>query len=346
MELKSSRQAHETARLMWTLTEPVHALTYFAPEARSAFEDAGLRGFWRGYFAGRAAPLGRVTAGPVIASFFNFAPQMVARALPSVWELASPEQALRARQAGAVAALHRLLDDSHDSHDSHSNHHSHSHDNHSNRDSNHNHNHSNHNHSNHDNHDSHRSEYVGRQVGEAADLLWTAVGGSGCAGRVLACANAELPVPDEPYAKLWHAATLLREHRGDGHFAALLAADIDGCEALVLQARAKVPRARIQPVRGWTDDEWEAAASRLADRGLLTGDGELTAAGRELSASVELRTDVAAARPWGDEALAAELAGVLAPISRACAAELPFPNPIGLPPATTPNTPTAAVTGR
>ena len=43
---------------MWTLFEPVHAVTYFAPEARSAFEAAGLRGFWRGYFAGRAAPLG------------------------------------------------------------------------------------------------------------------------------------------------------------------------------------------------------------------------------------------------------------------------------------------------
>jgi hypothetical protein len=64
---------------MWTLFEPVHAVTYFAPEARSAFEEAGLRGFWRGYFAGRAAPLGPAGAAVVGASFFNFAPAMVAR---------------------------------------------------------------------------------------------------------------------------------------------------------------------------------------------------------------------------------------------------------------------------
>ena len=54
--------AAHTARSMWTLFEPIHAVTYFAPEARAALEEAGLRGFWRGYFAGRAAPLG--PAGP------------------------------------------------------------------------------------------------------------------------------------------------------------------------------------------------------------------------------------------------------------------------------------------
>ena len=44
-------------RSMWHLFEPIHAVTYFSPQARAAFEEAGLRGFWRGYFAGRAAPL-------------------------------------------------------------------------------------------------------------------------------------------------------------------------------------------------------------------------------------------------------------------------------------------------
>ena len=75
-------------------------------------------------------------------------------------------------------------------------------------------------------------------------------------------------------ARLWHAATLLREHRGDAHFAALLASDIDGCEAVVLQADKKVPRAQIQPVRGWTDEEWDSAAARLVARRLLTQDGQ------------------------------------------------------------------------
>jgi len=102
--------AARAARRMWTLFEPVHVVTYFCAEALSAFTGAGLRGFWRGYFAGRAAPLGRVGPAPVTASFFNFAPSMVARALPGVWELITPEDALAVRSAGAVSALRRLLD--------------------------------------------------------------------------------------------------------------------------------------------------------------------------------------------------------------------------------------------
>src|SRR5262252_5228322 len=101
--------ASQTARRMWTLFEPVHDVTYFASEARAAFEAAGLRGFWRGYFAGRSAPLGPMSAAPVTASFYTFAPAMVSRALPAVWAIASPQHALRAREAGAVAALSRML---------------------------------------------------------------------------------------------------------------------------------------------------------------------------------------------------------------------------------------------
>lgn len=95
---------------MWMLFEPVHAVTYFAPEGRAAFEDAGLRGFWRGYFASRSAPLGAAPAAVTVALYANFAPRMVERAIPSIWELASPDEALAARLAGSVAALDRLLD--------------------------------------------------------------------------------------------------------------------------------------------------------------------------------------------------------------------------------------------
>ena len=98
-----------TARRMWTLIEPVHVVTYFAPEARQAFEAAGLRGFWRGYFAGRSAPLGAVDAPVIIAAFCSFAPSFVRRALPAVWELITPAEALRVREAGAVAAIRSVL---------------------------------------------------------------------------------------------------------------------------------------------------------------------------------------------------------------------------------------------
>jgi hypothetical protein len=98
------------ARRLWTLFEPLHAVTYFAPEGRTAFEAAGLRGFWRGYFASRSAPLGLAPAAVTTALYANFAPRMVERAIPSVWELAAPDAVLAARQDGSVAALSRLLD--------------------------------------------------------------------------------------------------------------------------------------------------------------------------------------------------------------------------------------------
>ncbi|MFC0071192.1 hypothetical protein ACFFQW_45900, partial [Umezawaea endophytica] len=82
------------ARRLWTRYESVHALVYFHPTALSALEAVGLRGFWRGYFAQRAAPLGPVDEAPVRAAFFGFAPAMTARALPAVWDLASPATAL------------------------------------------------------------------------------------------------------------------------------------------------------------------------------------------------------------------------------------------------------------
>ena len=152
---------------------------------------------------------------------------------------------------------------------------------------------------------------------------------------MLAAANAALPVPgdQESAARLWHAATLLREHRGDGHFAALVAAGIDGCEALVLRCGADLAREQLQPVRGWTDEEWDQAAARLAGRGWLAEDGQLTPEGAAARQAVEDATDRAAARPWARLGAAAieELVGLLAPIAQACAAELPYPNPVGVP---------------
>jgi hypothetical protein len=281
--------AAQTARSMWTLFEPIHAVTYFSPQARSAFERAGLRGFWRGYFAGRAAPLGPAGAAVVTASFFNFAPAFVARAIPGVWELISPADALTVRAAGAAEALGGLF------------------------------------------------AGLEAEAAAGADLLWRAVGDLDCPGRVLAAANVALPDPgdgpSQAAARLWQAATVAREHRGDGHFAALAAADIDGCEAVVLRCGLDLRREDMQPVRGWTDEQWDEAQARLAGRGLIGPDGRLTAAGLDAHAAVESATDRAAARPWArlGEQATAELAAVLTPLARACATLMPFPSPIGVP---------------
>src|ERR1700761_7823468 len=95
------------ARRFFDRFEPVHTVTYFAPEARAALDGLGYRGFWMGYFAARSAPLGIAPREVVTAIFYNFAPERVARALPTAWQIAGPEAALYARRESAVAALRR-----------------------------------------------------------------------------------------------------------------------------------------------------------------------------------------------------------------------------------------------
>jgi hypothetical protein len=100
-----------TPRALWAVLETVHAVTYFTPQARAAHEAAGLRGFWRGYIATRAAPLGAAGLDVVTAVFYNFARSFLGRTLPAIWSVVTPEQALAARLEGAVAALRAHLPD-------------------------------------------------------------------------------------------------------------------------------------------------------------------------------------------------------------------------------------------
>lgn len=94
---------------MWREVEALHAVVYFDPAAATAYEQVGLRGWWMGYFASRAAAFGPVGPAPVAAAFHGFAPPMVARALPDAWELATPQAVLAARLGLADGALRRAL---------------------------------------------------------------------------------------------------------------------------------------------------------------------------------------------------------------------------------------------
>jgi hypothetical protein len=137
-------------------------------------------------------------------------------------------------------------------------------------------------------------------------------------------------------AEAWQACTTLREHRGDGHVAALLAHGIGGIDAHLLAVGTKgVPAAVLRDNRGWSEDDWAAATSRLASRGLLHIDGRATDAGRTLHAEVEERTDRLAAPPYADlsDAAVTDLYGALSACAREVVASgvLPFPNPMGLP---------------
>ena len=137
------------------------------------------------------------------------------------------------------------------------------------------------------------------EVAELADLLRAACEVPTPEGRPLYAGHADLPWPEEPVLALWHAATLLREYRGDGHIAALLHAGLSGLEALITHTATgrgfTEPAARA--TRGWGDEEWAAGCAALADRGLLD-DAGLTEDGESLRAHIEAQTDALSADPW------------------------------------------------
>lgn len=279
----------DAARELWKLLEPIHAVTYFSPEPLSALKQAGYRGFWMGYFAGRAAPLGAASAQLVQALFHNFAPDHVARALPDAWSFAPPEAALDARLQGSAATLRRVLGE--------------------------------------------RAEAPG--VARAAELAMRAAVDAPMEGRALYAANRALPVPEEPLERLWHAATLLREHRGDGHVAALTVAGIGGREAHVLHALATgTPTEVYAAARNLGPEEWNAILEDFRERGLVDDDGTLSRAGRALKTSVEQQTDDLAAPALESltDAELAELMAALRPVAAAivAAGEIPAKSPMGL----------------
>jgi hypothetical protein len=151
-------------------------------------------------------------------------------------------------------------------------------------------------------------------VREALTLARVACEGLSAAGRPLYAAHASLPEPEDPLLALWHAASLVREHRGDGHVAALLLAGLDPVEAIVTGGLANGTTQFMKLTRGWTEGEWAAAEERLRDQGLLDADGGLTPQGTELRAEVEAVTERLALPGW--EHLGVERAGRLLELLR------------------------------
>ncbi|MEV4179156.1 hypothetical protein [Nonomuraea sp. NPDC049709] len=156
-------------------------------------------------------------------------------------------------------------------------------------------------------------QVTGPGAAEAAELARRAAESVTVGGRPFAAANLDLPWPEEPHLVLWQAATVLREHRGDGHLAALAAAELDPCEALVSFAAIGAAPVQNFAGRGWSEQEWAEARERLAARGLVQGDGQATERGRALRDQVERMTDELAAEPW--RLLGEERAGRLAQLA-------------------------------
>ncbi|MGP3637578.1 SCO6745 family protein [Streptomyces sp. 24-1644] len=234
---------------------PLHSTVYFSPDLGKEMGGLGIDDSDAAYFAARSAAMGAVGAGTVSATFYNFNHELVARHLPAVWSVASPQAVLDARLRAADSTLRRLLGE---------------------------------------------ETIASAELAEAAQLALRATEGCTRHARPLYAAHADLPVPDEPHLAYWHAATLLREHRGDAHLAALIAAGLDPVEAMVSHTatgKGMAPR-WILATRGWRRADWNAAAERLRVRGLLDGEGELTEAGVALRAGLEEATDRMDAAPY------------------------------------------------
>ncbi len=159
------------------------------------------------------------------------------------------------------------------------------------------------------------------ELAEAAALARTAAEGCAPEGRPLAAAHAALPVPEAPHLQLFWAITVLREHRGDGHLAALMTEGISGLEAAVMhvvQGDAWT-REPLRRSRGWSTEQWDAASTGLRERGWLDGTGAFTEHGAAVRARVEHLTDVLALAPWerlGEDGCA-RLCELVRPLSQA-----------------------------
>jgi hypothetical protein len=245
---------------MFELLEPIATVTFSAVPTE-AFLAIGMRNYWDGYFAGRAAPLGLVPAEVVHAVFYNFAAGEVARHIPWVWGKTTPQEAIAVRERGSTTALRQMIGELADS----------------------------------------------PTLARAADLATRAGLSAPTEGRALYAGLRALDVPGEPVARLWHAATLLREHRGDGHNAALVAHGIGGTEAHVLLALSfGMPAHAFGRLHHLPEAQVAAVVDGLRGRGIVTGAGGLTDAGREIKDRIEARTDELAA-PAYDVLGAAEL---------------------------------------
>lgn len=174
------------------------------------------------------------------------------------------------------------------------------------------------------------------RAAELGSLLWAAVGACRFEARPLAAAWSAVSRPGDPVVDCWLAATVLREHRGDGHVLAAVSAGLRGLDASVTHvATGAISRDIIQPSRGWSDDEWEQSVRRLHARGLLDRGGRLTRSGGMLRRDVEDTTDRLAAAPV--ERLGETGVGRVLDLAGAMSRHLidtgvvPVPNPIGVP---------------
>ena len=171
-------------------------------------------------------------------------------------------------------------------------------------------------------------------AGRIAKELSAITHGIDFAGKPLAAAHHSLPEPADDPGRLWHAATVIREYRGDCHIAVLTSAGLDGAAANALAVADGRAGEQQRKMRGWTDDEWAAAISRLATRGWVDADGTIAETGRSARQQIEDATDRVCAAGIDREATGRiiTIEEPLLALAHAIDASgaVPYPNPTGV----------------
>ncbi len=237
---------------MWHALDDIHCVVYHQKNHKNFYSEIGLDHPWQSYFASRSAALGSASAELVTATFFGFSPTLIARYVPTVWDIVTPETILKARSDIAQEAL----------------------------------------------------AHLGTEVTAVADSLITALSGLTLAGASLTAAHMTLPISHDPVLKLWHAATVLREYRGDRHWAVLTAAGLNGATANALAIATGRYGPQQQKVSGWRDPEWSQAFVDLEKRGWVDSNRQATEAGIAARNQLEDATSRVTMAGLDDEATA------------------------------------------
>ncbi len=232
-----------------------------------------------GYFGSRTAAMGPLATEMVIATFYNFSPDHVRTSMDGVWATVTADALQDARWAAVRQVLDRVV----------------------------------------------APVMTPDAVDEALDIAGRVVAALPWSGRPLAAGNAAvLPrMADETTSdrllRLWQLVTVIREWRGDGHIALLVADGLDGAQCTVVSDVMTGRTGRIRTSRAWGDDDWNRAVTALTERGWLGDDGDLTDEGRERRADIERRTNVDSIPLWTTvgEAEATRFAELLAPATKA-----------------------------
>ena len=133
----------------------------------------------------------------------------------------------------------------------------------------------------------------------AVELLMNAATSAPFEGRPMYAALRAIPTPEDMVTRLFHAASLLREHRGDGHIVALMAEGVGGLEAHALFALdMDMPPEKFGRIHYLPAAQLATVTEGMRERGLIRADGRLSEQGRAVKRRIESLTDDLAAKPY------------------------------------------------